>query len=118
RASGYLSVPAHLAALTLGHPTPDSELLADVDGVVETLLAHLALGTDSLGAARGGASFGEEEVGVRPPAFGVVLPRQLFHGQGFDELALHLPVPLHACNYKFEITGSYARRQEGGAGLP
>ena len=73
-AGGLRPLAADAAALTLGEPAPDAELLAVLEGELEALLAHDAPAADLLGLARRGAPLGEEEVGIDAEAVGVVLP--------------------------------------------
>src|SRR5262245_14115498 len=52
------------AALPLGHPAPDPELLAVTERVLQALALDLAAVTDALRLLGGGTPLGEEEVGV------------------------------------------------------
>lgn len=91
---------ADLSPLALGESSPDAELLALVNGELETLGLNLAFTADGFRLSGGGAALGEEKVGVCAPAIGVVLPGQLVECERFDELAVHEVFPYsHSCNY-------------------
>jgi hypothetical protein len=72
-----LAFPTNLASLSLGHGTPDAELLAGNDGELETFSAHGTLATDLLRCARRCTSLREEEVRVCAATIGEVLPGKL-----------------------------------------
>ena len=97
-------LPTHPSAFALGKATPDPELLAHLDGVVQALVLHLALSTDRLGLPGRSSSLREEKVCVGATAVRVVLPGELTYGQGFeltlpdgapfDEIWSQTPVPV------------------------
>src|SRR5205823_3759823 len=68
---------ADAAALPLGQPAPDAELLAVAQGVLEALGAHLAASADRLRLLGGGTALREEQVRVDPQAVGLLLPATL-----------------------------------------
>src|SRR5262249_16656666 len=76
RAPERLRAPAP-PALPLRQAAPDAELLAVAQGVLEALDSDLAAPTHGLGLLGGGASLGEEEVGVDAQAVGLLLPATL-----------------------------------------
>ena len=71
---GERPLAAHPAALPLGQPAPDPELLAVGERVLEAVDPHLAAPAHRLGLPRGGAPLGEEQVGIDPQAVGPLLP--------------------------------------------
>ena len=73
-APGERPLAADAAALPLGHATPDPELLAVAQRVLEALGPHLAAAAHRLRLLGGGAPLGEEQVGVDPEAVGTLLP--------------------------------------------
>ena len=65
---------ADAAALALGEPAPDAELLSVLQCELQALTTHDAPTADLLRLARRRATLGEEQVGVDTEAVGVVLP--------------------------------------------
>jgi len=85
---------ANPAAFTLGEAAPDSELLTLLDREFEALSPHLTGVTDCLGLAGRCSSFREEQVGIRSPAIGVVLPCKVIDRKCVYETAVHDVHPL------------------------
>jgi hypothetical protein len=73
-AGGQGALAAKASTLTLGQATPDAELLAVRERVLEALQAHDAATADLLGLTGGRPALGEEEVGIDPEAVRLVLP--------------------------------------------
>ena len=71
------TLAADPAALPLGEPAPDAELLAVGERVLEAVDPDLAPPADGLGLPGGRSPLGEEEVGIDPEAVGVLLPAAL-----------------------------------------
>ena len=91
-ASGDLTFSPDLAPFTLGHGSPDPELLAGNDGEFETLGSHRTLPADLFCGARGCTSFREEQVGIRAATIGEILPGQIYalSLQNFYEVRKHV----------------------------
>ena len=108
--SGQRPLTADTTALTLAHATPDAELLAVLQGVLEAVLSHDTAPADLLGLPGGSPALGEEEVGVDAQTVGEILPGLLF-GFGFvverhenlrhdnDLVRPGPPASCHRCNY-------------------
>ena len=73
-AGGLGPLAADAAALTLGEPAPDAELLAVLQGELEALGAHHAARGTPPWPRVWTRPFGEEQVGVDAETVGVVLP--------------------------------------------
>src|ERR1700733_4041622 len=76
-AAGQGPGPTQAAALTFAHPTPDAELLAVGQGVLETVLAHDAAPAHLFRFARRRPPLWEEQIGIDAHAVGLNLPAAL-----------------------------------------
>jgi hypothetical protein len=70
-------LPPKAAPLALTETTPDAELLAVDERVLEAVESYHTSATDLLGLAGRGATLWEEQVGVDTEAVGLVLPTGL-----------------------------------------
>jgi hypothetical protein len=100
----------------LTHAAPNTELLAVVEGVLETVLASHTTATDFFGFARRCSTFGEKEVRIDAHAVGSGLPATIFHSahQFHDFHVAFLPLRdiRHGCNYNGVIVAGFARKSK------
>ena len=98
------SLLANPSALPLRQATPDAELFALLNRELETFGLHLTGIADCLGLASRSSSFRKEQIRIRSPAIGVVLPSKIIDRQCIYQTAVHKCTPLlQMCNYRHVI---------------
>ena len=115
RAPDERALAADAAAFPLGHATPDPELLAVPQRVLEALVLHLAAAAHGLGLLGGGSSLREEQVGIDPEAVGALLPTSVCLASTSSSMSISriggplAPMPGHRPNGLSGAVGSIRR---------